>query len=221
MSQLRHFEIEIAELKRSIVNMGNLVDRALTTAVEGILHPTAEVRERVGSIEDQLDALETAIEDRSHQILALQAPMARDLRLLISAMRISSDLEQVGDLAQSLAKRATYIACHQSVTNPKQVQPLARLVASMISRSMEIFVSGNIEVAKALVADEVLSDHLTKDCYAEIQALMVSDPGKIKEYTHLLRGCPCSNTSATSPSRSPRRRSTSTPAGSSGTTTKR
>ena len=187
MSQLRHFEIEIAELKRSIVNMGNLVDRALTTAVEGILHPTANVRDRVGAIEDQLDAMETMIEDRSHQILALQSPMARDLRMLISSMRISSDLEQIGDLSQSLAKRATYIACHQSVSNPTQLQPLARLVTSMVSRAMDLFVVGNLEVAKSLVADEILSDQLTKDCYGDIQALMTSDGGKIREYTHLLR----------------------------------
>lgn len=112
MNQIRHFDLDLAELKRSLVNMGNLVERSLGIAVEAIQRPSIEAREQCRVIEEQLDTLETAIEDRCHQIIALQQPMAGELRLVISSMRITSDLEQVGDLAESVAKRASYIARH-------------------------------------------------------------------------------------------------------------
>lgn len=187
MNQVRHFELELAELRRSLVGMGDLVVRELTLAVDGIVRPTPEVREQAGRLEEEADRLETAIEDRCHAIMALQSPMARDLRLLISALRITEKLEQIGDCGESLAKRASYIALHQQVTNPPQLEDLGRLVVEMVRHAMATFVSGDGPTARSVVEDERRSDRLTKECYGFIQGAMTADPQRIKEYTHLLR----------------------------------
>lgn len=187
MTQLRHFEIELADLKRSIVAMGDMVDRALALAVEGLQRPTADLRERARTLEDGVDAMESVIEDRCHTIIALQNPMVRDLRFIISAMSIASDLEQIGDHAESISKRAYYIACHNPVVNPPELDDLGRLAQQMVRQSMDAFVTGNAEVTRKVLDDEPQTDIQTKACYAFIQERMAQDPPRIKEYTHLLR----------------------------------
>jgi phosphate transport system protein len=187
MNIIRHFDLELADLKRSLVSMGNMVERTLSIAVDAIISPTVEAREQCRVLEDQLDTLENAIEDRCHHIIALQQPMAGELRLVIAAMRITSDLEQIGDLAESLAKRAAFIARNKGATNPPQIETLGRLVLGMNRHAMEAFITGNLSLASGVITDEDQSDDLTKQCYEGIQNLMRSDPDRIREYTHLLR----------------------------------
>lgn len=187
MNNIRHFEIEIAELKRSLVGMGNLVEQSLAAAVDAILNPRVDAREQARVLEERLDAMDSAIEDRAHKIMALQQPMISDLRLLISALHICSDLEQIGDLCESVAKRATWIAKHSPVENPADLDELGRLVKDMIHGCLEAFVSSNTELAKTVITQEDRSDDLTKLCYEAIQASMAKTPEKIREYTHLLR----------------------------------
>ena len=187
MTQLRHFELELADLKRSIVAMGDMVDRAVGLAIEGIQRPSADLRERARTLEDGVDAMETVIEDRCHTIIALQNPMVRDLRFIISAMSIASDLEQIGDHAESISKRAHYIACHSPVANPAELGELGRLAQTMLRQSMDAFVTGNAEVTRKVIDEEPQTDQLTKACYAFIQDRMAEEAPRIKEYTHLLR----------------------------------
>lgn len=187
MNLIRHFDIELADLKRSLVSMGNLVERSLSIAVNAIISPTVDAREQCRVIEEQLDTFENAIEDRCHHIIALQQPMAGELRLVIAAMRITSDLEQIGDLAESVAKRAAFIARNKGATNPPQIETLARLVLGMQHNAMDAFVTGNLSLGQGVFTDEQHSDTLTKQCYEGIQVLMKTDPDRIREYTHLLR----------------------------------
>lgn len=186
-SFIRHFDLELAELRRSLVTMGNLVERSTEIATNAILVPEVDSRDKARVIEDQLDTLESAIEDRCHQLIALQSPLAGDLRLVIAAMRITTDLEQVGDNAESVAKRASWIARHERIENPPQLAELCKLVRAMIRQSLESFLSGSPEVAKAVIIDEDQADDLTKECYEAIQAAMAARPTRIREYTHLLR----------------------------------
>ena len=187
MNNIRHFELEIAELKRALVGMGNLVEQSLAAAVDAINHPRVEAREQARALEERLDSMDSAIEERAHRIMALQQPMVSDLRLLISALHICSDLEQVGDLCESISKRATFIAKHSPVENPADLQPLGALVKEMIRECLESFVSSNLELAKVVIAQEEQSDDLTKSCYESIQTSMAKTPERIREYTHLLR----------------------------------
>jgi phosphate transport system protein len=188
MTQLRHFDLELAELKRDLVGMGNLVERSLALGIQCILAPNLDGREAVEGIEERVDALETAIEERCHRIIALQSPMARDLRFLISATRITADIEQVGDLAESIAKRGHYIARHSgTVRNPDQLKPLSELSRAMVHQALDAFVTGDIETAKRILLEEDQADRLTKESYKAIMESMLAQPELIKEYTHLLR----------------------------------
>ncbi len=187
MNQIRHFELELAELKRSMVSMADLVEQLRDLALSSLIKPAVEAREQARTLEDRLDALDSAIEERCHSIIALQSPMARDMRLLISATRITADLEQIGDLVEGVVKRTHYIARHKPVINPPQVEQLARIAKHMIHEAMDAFVTGNIEMARRTIADEDTADALTKECYEAIQQTMMIETDSIREYTHLLR----------------------------------
>ncbi len=184
---IRHFEIDLAELKRALVGMGNLVEQMVSAAAAGIVQPSVTVREQVGQMEERIDALETTIEERCHQIIALRSPMAGDLRFLISATRITSDLEQVGDLAESITRRAHYIARHSLVENPPALATLGNLARTMTREALDAFVGGDLAIAKRILAEEDQADRLTKECYRAIQDAMRAHGDQINEYTHLMR----------------------------------
>lgn len=183
----RHIDLELADLKRSLAIMGNLVEQVLDLAVKAIVHPVANAKEQAKIIETTLDELETTIEERCHSIIALQSPVAGELRLVISCLRLTAELEQIGDLAESVAKRASFIARHQTVDNPPQLPILSQKVLSMVHESLEAFLTGNLQLAKAMLQEEPECDRLVKSCYHAIQDLMLASPMRIREYTHLLR----------------------------------
>jgi phosphate transport system protein len=188
MNTPRHFDLEISELKRSIVAMGDLALQSVALAVESINAPRVAVREEAKVIEQTLDEMHSQIEERGHQIIALHSPVAGDLRFLISSLRIISDLEQIGDLGESVCKRAAYIARHQSVPNPPDLAQLGALARNMVQQSIEAFVTHDLTRARAVFDEEPITDRLTKQCYKSIQQGMAETPGRIQEYTHLLRG---------------------------------
>lgn len=187
MNQVRQFELEIADLKRSLAGMGDLVLKTLEMAVAAILQPSIDARERARAYEDQLDKLDSDIEERCQQILALQSPLAKDLRLLVSAMRVTLDLENIGDLAESLAKRATAIARQERVINPLVLEPLGGLAIDMVRRAVQVFIAGDVDGGSRLVGDEAESDRMTKAGYAELAQRMRDDTAHVDEYLHLHR----------------------------------
>jgi phosphate transport system protein len=187
MTTPRHFDLELAELKRTLAGMGDLVCQALRHGADCIQDPRVAARDEARPFEERIDALHVQIEERCHQIIALHAPIASDLRLLISALRIASDLEQIGDLAESSCKRASFIARHQRVHNPPDLLALGALVVEMARHALDAFLAADLARARQVLTEEERSDDLTKRCYKAIQAAMCEFPSQIQEYTHLLR----------------------------------
>ena len=183
----RHLELDLIELRRSLAAMGDLVEQGLALATEGLLRPRAELREQAKAVESRLDELDQQVEDRCQRIIALQAPMASDLRLLISALRITADLEQMGDLAESVSKRGGYIARHQVIENPPELEQLCRTVEATVRQCLKSIGDEDRRLVADVVANEDASDDLTKACYQGIQTRMAANPATITEYTHLLR----------------------------------
>lgn len=183
----RHFDVELAELKRALVGMGDLAGQAVAQAVASLRNPSADAGERAKAAEAELDALDTAIVERSQALIALQSPRAGDLRFLISATRIAADLENIGDLARSVAKRAAWIARHELVEQPAALFRLGALAIEGVRLAMEAFVSGNLEAAKAVFADEDRADALAKEAMAEVEQRLAGESGRQGAWVRLLR----------------------------------
>lgn len=187
MSLRQRFESGITATKDDLRRMSVLVVTSLGIAEQAVASPDTEARVRVREVEHRIDGMEVAIEQRCHELMLLEAPVAGDLRLLISAMRIATDLEHIGDLAQSVAKRFSAVAMNPHIVLPEALRPLAALPTSMLSRAMDAFASGDLSQVEAIGIDEKRSDALAKTCALALQVSMEARPGEVRELTQVLR----------------------------------
>src|SRR5690606_30621701 len=110
MSMHRHLDDELMRLRNLLIEMSNLVDEQLADAINAVTSCDLELAEMVRRRDDEVDAMELMIDHQCERILALFTPVAMDLRLLITAVKINSDLERIGDNAKNLAKNTRHIA---------------------------------------------------------------------------------------------------------------
>lgn len=183
----RNFDRQLSALDGRLAEMAMLVDQALDLAIAGLLAPYQEVRERAREIERRVDALDSAVEEASQALLALQAPVAADLRRLIAAMRIAVVLENIGDEAERLAKRARYLARHSVPAFPPELAALGAAVLAAFRQAVPVMRSGDTGAARAVIALEAETDRLTKACYQALGAAMKTDLDRLGEYSQLLR----------------------------------
>ncbi len=187
MSLRQRFDSGMAATRDDLRRMATLVLASLAIAEQVVLAPDTEARARVREPERTIDGLEMTIENRCHELMLLEAPLASDLRLLISAMRISTDLELLGDLAEGVAKRFSSVALTHVVEVPAELVTLSRMPARMLTAAMTAFESGDLAPVEEVVADEKRSDTLAKSAAAAIQVAMALRSNEVREYTQVLR----------------------------------
>src|SRR5436190_10905438 len=111
----RHFQEELEQLKTRLLEMGGLAEEQVRLAVKGLVHRDRDVIARVLSGDDPLNALHIELDSRCFTLLALHQPMAVDLRAIVAAVKINTDLERVGDLAINIAEAAQRYVAHPAV----------------------------------------------------------------------------------------------------------
>lgn len=176
----RHFEHQIDELKRQLLHMSGLSERIIRKAVEALQRRDSALAEEVIADDRAINLIEMDIEERCVNLLALQQPLARDLRLITSSIKISNDLERVGDHAVNIA------GCAQELAKRPPVRPLADLAqmtesaVAMLRDALDAFVRQDAEAARLLCRRDDEVDALNRRVFGELLARMVSDPGDIE-----------------------------------------
>jgi phosphate transport system protein len=187
MTQPRSLDLNINALQQSLVEMGEEVEKLLALAIGNISTPVAESRYQAAEIERRIDGMEIAIEDRCHHLIALQTPMTRDLRFLISSTRVAAELARIAELSQAVVKRSDFIARHKLISNPPQLGMLGELAQRMTHQALKALGDDDTDGVKGLGEQEVLADSLTQECYRFIQFMMESCRNEINAYSQLLR----------------------------------
>jgi phosphate transport system protein len=137
----RHFHDQLAHLKQRLLDMSDLATSLLDLAVDALLSRDASMADAVLSGDDELDALELEVEDQAIGLLALQQPMARDLRFIISSIKVSNDLERVGDHAVNIAQCAQRLSALSTVITPDpEIADMARRARQMLRDSITALV---------------------------------------------------------------------------------
>lgn len=176
----RHFEHQIDELKKQLLHMSGLSERIIRKAVEALQRRDSALAEEVIADDRAINLIEMDIEERCVNLLALQQPLARDLRLITSSIKISNDLERVGDHAVNIA------GCAQELAKRPPVRPLADLAqmtesaVAMLRDALDAFVRQDAEAARLLCRRDDEVDALNRRVFGELLARMVSDPGDIE-----------------------------------------
>jgi phosphate transport system protein len=176
---LRHFTVELEELNQKLLEMGGLVESAISRSVRSLVDQSRELAEQVIRDEPRINRMEMEIDGMVTRLLALRQPVARDLRFLTSALKINTDLERIGDLAQHVAERSLSLMHHPLVKPMIDIPKMASLVQSMLLKCLDAFVNGDDVLARSVLLADDEVDALRDAVYAELQETMQRDPGVV------------------------------------------
>jgi phosphate transport system protein len=175
----RHFHEELSHVKVRLLTMSGEAEAALGLAVEALLERDAEKAARVIRGDRTIDAMEVEIEEQCINLLALQQPMARDLRMLTSALKIANDLERVGDHAVNIAQSADRLAQNRPITPEPEIVEMARLAREMLADALEAFIRGDAAAGREVCRRDDKVDALHRSVFRILLTHMMEDPHMI------------------------------------------
>ncbi|HLB08962.1 MAG TPA: phosphate signaling complex protein PhoU [Gemmatimonadaceae bacterium] len=176
----RHFHEQLDHLKQRLLDMSERAEALVDLSVEALLHRDAGKADAVIEGDGELDALEVEVEGLAVSLLALQQPMARDLRFLISAIKISSDLERVGDHAVNIAQSAQrLVAMRSNITPDPEVEDMARRARLMLGDSLDAFVRGDGVLGRDVIRRDDQVDALHDSLFRILLTHMLEDASTI------------------------------------------
>lgn len=157
---LRHFEEELDELRKRLLEMSGLVESAIYRSVHSLSERDEGLAELVFKTEARINQMEIEIDDMAVRLLALEQPVATDLRLITSAIKINNDLERMGDLAVNLSQSAISLAAIKDAMPPAELEPMTAAVRAMISKSLGALIHQNVDLAaQVLESDDVVDQY--------------------------------------------------------------
>jgi len=183
---MKHFQEELDRLKSSLVGMAGLAEQAVSRAVRALLDRQPDAAAQVIAADEQIDELEITIDAIAINLLALQQPMARDLRLIAVSMKISSDLERVGDHAVNIAETVKWLAQSPPFPVLPEIEEMSRVATDMLGDSLNAFSHGNSSLAREVLRRDDRVDELHDNNFRILLTHMMEDPRKITAGMDLL-----------------------------------
>ncbi|MEP6590389.1 MAG: phosphate signaling complex protein PhoU [Gemmatimonadota bacterium] len=175
----RHFHEQLSHVKVRLLTMSGEAEAALGLAVEALLERDLAKAKHVIANDRVIDSMEVEIEEQAINLLALQQPMARDLRMLTSALKIANDLERVGDHAVNIAESAERLAATRPITPEPEIVEMARLARAMLSDALEAFIRGDAAAGREVCLRDDKVDALHRSVFRILLTHMMEDPHMI------------------------------------------
>ncbi len=183
---MRHFVEELEQLKTKLLEMGALVEAAIQRSISSVIQKDRSAAEEVFRSEARINEIEIDIDEFAINLLALQQPMAADLRLIVAALKINTDLERMGDLSVNIAQRAQSLMEEPVIKPMIDIPHIAGLVQSMVRKALDAFVTRDADLARSVLASDDAVDSLRTACYHELVSFMEKDPQNISQALDLL-----------------------------------
>ncbi|MEO5926684.1 MAG: phosphate signaling complex protein PhoU [Bryobacteraceae bacterium] len=185
---MRHFAEELEQLNQALLEMGGLVESSIHTSVQALVLGDDRLAQRVREDEQLINKMELDIDARVTRLLALNQPVAGDLRLLVMCLKINTDLERMGDLAANVAERAVSLnKLNAPLGRPLVDMPrMASMVEDMLHRTLDAFVRRDADMASAILPADDDVDQLRDGVYKELIDLMRRDPTLVDAAVHLM-----------------------------------
>jgi phosphate transport system protein len=176
---------DLHKLREDVLSMGSLVGRTIGDSVLSLKNRDIEMAQKVIDMDNEIDALDHSIEENCMRLLALQQPMARDLRLIISVLKMSIDLERMGDLALEIAVITKMTASVPPIKPLIDIPRMSEICQDMIKNTMIAFENKDVELAKQVARRDDEIDMLFDQVRRELISYMIEDPKKITGAQHL------------------------------------
>jgi phosphate transport system protein len=172
----RHFHEELSQVKVRLLTMSGEAEAAMRLAVEALLERNTDKANQVIAGDKVIDGMEVDVEEACIDLLALQQPMAKDLRMLVAAIKIANDLERVGDHAVNLAQSAERLARSRPIAPEPEIIEMARLAREMLSDALEAFVRGDAAAGREVCLRDDKVDALNRSVFRILLTHMMEDP---------------------------------------------
>jgi phosphate transport system protein len=183
---VRSFSQDLEELSADLARMGGLAEDILSDALQAIATRDLTLADSVVARDPQIDSLQVEVEKKILRLLALRQPLARDLRQTISALKIATELERIGDLGKSIAKRVKLVEGIGPAGALKGVARMGRLVTAQLKRVLDAYTAQETDAAnKVWIRDEEVDEHY-QSLFREVVTYMIEDPRTISACAHLL-----------------------------------
>ncbi len=186
MTGQRHFHEELAHLKQRLMALSSEAEEAISNAVEALLRRDKGLAQDVIRGDRTINTLESAIEEQAFQLIALHQPMARDLRLIFSAIKIVHDLERVGDHAVNIAQSAERLLAFPHVVPEPEIVEMARQSRQMLADALSAFVRGDAPLAREVCRRDDSVDSLNDSVFRILLTHMMEDQRSIGACMELL-----------------------------------
>ena len=182
----RHFEIELDQLRTSIIKMGSLVDEQIDLATTALIESRPDRAELVIERDKKVDEFDNLIDSQCERIFALTQPVATDLRLIMAALKINHELERMGDIAVNIAERAIPLQHHLDLLRKSRVIEMSSISREMVKRAIDSFVNNDPELAREILPKDDLVDTLNRNIFNFLVEEMRTDPEIIEPAAHII-----------------------------------
>ncbi|MDC0737282.1 phosphate signaling complex protein PhoU [Cognatishimia sp. SS12] len=180
------FDRDLESVQAHIMKMGGLVEEAILQASQALRERDEELSEKVRKADKAIDALEEIINEEASRIIALRAPTAVDLRVILSVMKIASNLERIGDYAKNMAKRNAVLVHMTPVEGARTaLGRMAREVQIMLKDALDAYIQRDVELAQEILERDQEIDQMYNALFREFLTFMMEDPRYITPCMHL------------------------------------
>jgi phosphate transport system protein len=172
----RHFLAGIDELKRELALQGTTVAARLAEAIRGFTARDLHALDEVAIGDGDINARQMAIDDRAFKLLALQQPVAIDLRVIVAAIKVNADLERIGDLAVNIAEASRRYLDYGAIADEDAIPRMADVAQAMLQWAIDAFVAGNVGLAQTVLERDDILDTLRDQAFRKLADTMARTP---------------------------------------------
>lgn len=181
-----HYSQKILDVKHSVLRMGSMVENIINMSVNALKDQDLDAAKKVYIEDDKIDELELEIEKDCMTLLALQSPLAKDLRTIATALKIITDLERMGDHAVNIAKITLEIGDDKLIKPLIDIPRMAVICQEMVRLSLDAFVKEDVELAEKVARMDQEIDDMYEDILNELLDIITNDKSSVKQATKLL-----------------------------------
>ncbi len=180
------FQHGLDELKERLLEMGGMAESAIELASDAYRKRDARLAQQVFEREKAINHSERTIDELAVDLIAMQQPMATDLRFVLAVLKINHDLERVGDLAVNIAQRSLDLSQETEIEVSVDIARMTTAVSTMVRRALESFLSGKAEVAQAVLTMDNIVDRMKDEAFVNLVAQMKENPERVRFYLDVL-----------------------------------
>jgi phosphate transport system protein len=184
--QVPHFHEELDALKGRLLEMGGLAEERVRAAVQGLVARDGSLFDKVLIGDEPLNQLHVEIDDRCFRLLALHQPMATDLRAIVAAVKINTDLERVGDLAVNIAEAGKRYLTHPPVKQLIDIPKMGDLAQTMLRDALDAFVKRDTALAQRVLNEDDRLDALKTQVFRDLLGYMLKDQSTVEPAIDLI-----------------------------------